>query len=217
MSAVKRLQKHLDLDFPPVKLYLDDLEDIVNTFREVCKGASITTDEYAVENVSELSNVGRVKEITLSSNDASMALFSVRKRHVSLSSWRDTTEIRAAFSRISDLLESRRRWGRFSFLRSSPFYWATVGLVWGFLLFDNLGILNKQWSLSLATAAISLMVFSLYAQFGMGSVIIPKMRRTELSFLERNKDRLLVSLISILLGSVLTFLSQMLWKWIFSS
>jgi len=199
-----------------VKLYLDDVEEIVDSFKEISGKVMISTDEYSVDAVSELSEIHHIKELTIWSGLPYLGLM-VTRHYVSLRSLgSSSTQMRGVASKISDILKSRTRLYPLSLLSTASPY---LGVVWGLLLPLGLisiaeGVRNKQlWLFSLGSAATVLgMVMAYLGIFGLGSRIISKKRSAEESFWERNKDTVVVSTIMLFLGALLTFLGQLAWK-----
>lgn len=212
----KLVKSSIDQDFPPVKLYLDDVEEIVDSFKEISeKEVMISTDEYSVDAVSELSEIHHIKELTIQSYSPYLRL-GVTRHCVSLSSpGSSSTQMRGVATKISDILKSRTRLYPLSLLSTaSPF----LGVAWGFLISLGLisiaeGVRNKQlWLFPLGSAVTVLGMVMGYAAVGLGSRIISKKRSAEESFWQRNKDTLVVSTIMLFLGALLTFLAQLGWK-----
>lgn len=199
-----------------MKLYLDDVEEIADSFKGISGKVMISTDKYSVDAVSELSEIHHIEELTIWSDLPYLGLM-ITRHYVSLRSvGSSSTQMRGVASKIGEILKSRARLYPVSLLSTAPPY--LTGGVLGLLLPLGLisievGFMNKQlWLFSLGSAATVLGMVMVYLIFGLGSRIISKKRSAEESFWERNKDTLVVSTIMLFLGALLTFLGQLAWK-----
>ncbi len=56
---MKKIAKSYWKNLPPVKLYLDDVEKIIEIMRESSSGVELTTDEYAFSDINDLLELHR--------------------------------------------------------------------------------------------------------------------------------------------------------------
>ncbi len=200
-------------NLPPARLYLDDLKLIEERFRESSGEVEITVGDYALDSTQEIPEVSR---------SASHALkFWCRKPDVSLRFTRDqiylglyedTAEAWGLASRVKDVLRHCRSFST----RAYGFRWPAV-VLWNV---GVMGVLSNRIRNSLALSLSCWLFLCLggtciacwiYVSSNF-AIIYPYRRSDNPGFFRRNKDRLVLALISALVGAALTAVVTVLLK-----
>lgn len=207
-KRAKSYGKHIQ----PVRLYLDDVETIYETLREVAERVKITTDEYVLDNPDQLAEL-RKDYLTYLEISSSEPYISVDLK--SSSCWlyianNEPTSL-GVFEKIRQLLIRRRP--LFWFIYTLPFsvlLSISTGICLGGLVLSSTNLTNMSQlvvSLNVAGALIAFfgVLRSSYVKFNRHSVIFLAYRSSTQSFIRRNKDQITLAFISAVLGGVVTF------------
>ena len=193
----------------PVKLYLDDLEQIVSILKAESSEVKIETDEYKYESLEEL--VGSKKEtiyklklicgkwphVDLNLNSYSVELFISE----------DEPKLRGVFEKIKEILVKRERIYR----RFVSFRWAMI-----FSLAPGIIFLGKVVFFPSAPTPFSFLWFFIILSLIINlwlrlerdkySIIVLKHKIDQESFLKRNKDQVWLLIFGAVFGIVGTVL-----------
>lgn len=196
-------------DLPPVKLYLDDIEKIVEILREVSTTIKIETDEYSIEDVKELASLDkeRVTELNIQSAEPYLNLrIGPQKSWLNIA--KDEPSSRGTFEKIKEVLFLRRR-KALGFLDK----WSiTFPLTWllGFATVEfMIKAIRGGGTLFIIGSIISPLILLFYLLLASyfwshGSFIIILRRRSqEQSFIKRNKDRIIVGVLLALVSGAI--------------
>lgn len=205
---MRKLSKRLRDRLPSVKLYADDLQRLKEILSEAGDAVTVKTSDYEFDTLEELKNIGKfVREIDLETDKTRVWVW-IKKDGVSLSSASDVTS-RGLLAEVKAFLLSRRRWGTRVF--SSPFSVALgATLMTGSGNAATLDSAEKVVLPILLVAALG--AFLVVMGFGdFPRTIIFTTRRSERpSVWERNKDQLLLQVvsgvISLVVGLVVGYL-----------
>ena len=107
---------------PPVKLYLDDIERIVEILREGTRATlEIATGEYELDNVSELLDLDkeRIPDLHIHSRTATPISLDFSYESAVIQSSSSTAEIRGVIAMVEDVLAGCRRSILWRFLHQS--------------------------------------------------------------------------------------------------
>ena len=213
---MKKLLKSHSERLDPVKLYLDDIERILDIIRETCPETTMETDEYAVGEVAQLESLGRDSINTLDI-ECSRPYITLQFRPyvTSLYIGQDTAEARGVFEKVKTVLVANRR--RPQWLISNLWFATWLGVPSLLLFFAAL----ERRSVAAGAAAILGFVLA-----GAGtwwayelaihrhSVVVLRRRSQGASFWKRNRDRIItgiiLSVIDLAAGSMFTLLIQWL-------
>jgi len=209
---MKRVKSTYVESLGPVKLFLNDVEEIVSILREVSATVDIRTDEYSMESVEELKklDVDCIHELTIQCREPYVSLELDRYR-IWLYIAEDTPVSRGLFEKVKEVLVRRRR--RLArILRNPSLIWVPLGL----LIYPIvIGLRLSNWSL-LALGLFLLISICIWgrwawvARFERYSTIVLRRQSEHKSFWERNKDQLLLSVISAIIGGVITYVFTIL-------
>lgn len=112
---MRKINKPLREELPPVKLYLDDLKSICNVLKQKAKSIDITTEDYRVEDINQLKNIEIKKLHRLSINcyDPYISI-DFTPSGATIYFAEDSTYNRGILSEIEDILSNRKVFlGRF--------------------------------------------------------------------------------------------------------
>jgi len=187
-----------------VVLYLDDLERIVEVFKEVTDKVDITLDSYALDNLSEIETLDEefFNSVSIYGIDRSLVL-SIDKSKVYLAEYEGSLETRGFFEKVKKILNERRR--KFSWLFHS--FWIIPILV--FLSIFLIIFSNQHNNILLKIIGILIIIFVIIWPGQLIGVFyrnkIYTSRKSELSsFWKRKKDDIILAIISALIGGVIT-------------
>ena len=191
-------------DFPATTLYIDDFSEIIDTLFEACKRIEIKVGEYKITDKAELQALaekfpdGRFSDVRIEAYDPYIS-FDFRSFAVSAYVSHDSIELRGVISKVRDIV-ARGKKKRPSLPISTLSYITVAVGVWQ--------LLSKEYFLGAVLLLLSLAVIPLAVRFDMkNNVVIHSKRRGEVtSFLQRKRDDILISLISAILGGVVTYL-----------
>ncbi len=203
---MQKLTKSHGEHLRPVTLYLEDLEHIVDVLSEVSDKVSISTGDYALEDLKQLTELKResINELSLSIKEPYVSL-DLMPNSIWLYISKDDAVSRGAFEKIKQvLLQSRRPFtgllheSSFTGLLSAVgFYPLIYGIVRGNWLFITVGI-------ALIAMGIIWFWYGFQDKFKRFSVIIPRYKSQAPSFFKRNSDAILLSIISAIAGGLIT-------------
>jgi hypothetical protein len=105
---VNQIRRHL----PPLKLYLEDLEQIVQLLNSISSNVRIRTNEHEFESVSELSQIKQkvLRNLQIYSSDSEISL-RLTRNSATLYLEEDLPANRGVFEQISRCLTKRRTYG----------------------------------------------------------------------------------------------------------
>ncbi len=190
------------------KFYLDDIENIVEIFREASGEVRIETKGYALDSVQELANLGSetINDLKISIQHPHVKL-ELQNFIIELYIGDDSPLSRGIFEKVKAIVNKKNK-SFISTLRNSAF---GVGLSSAFLFLGVIAAFQQSWSLvTLALiAAITCAFWARWAwneHFGRYSIIMLKKQAEHKSFVERNKDQIILIIVSGLVGAIITYI-----------
>jgi len=206
---MKKIDKSISKEYLPVNLYLDDLENIHGILREVSDSVSIETDEYKFDTIEEVASNrkgDRIKELHLktTTNPHVTLGFTPLWARIYVSS----SEANGAgiFYKLNQVIEKRTRTLKWLYSFYVPFIVGGIMLLSSRFL-PSLTYSSSPFYVSLAVSVTALLfmwvIWITYVRLRKHSTIALIHRSTEKSFLQRNKDNLILVIISALLGAIL--------------
>lgn len=202
LKLVKSRHEYLS----PSVLFLDDIERIIEIISKVSDEIKITTNEYELESVKELSELNKqyITELHIDSHKPSISL-DLESQDIRLYLGEVTPEARGILEEIKDVLCSRRRkfWSLFS--RKGFITWIIFSGV-SFFLPEG-----RIWDSALIFLFIPLFTFWIWwswkVVFHEYSLIFLKESRQE-SWWKRNKDKIIVG---VIVGVVISIVQALVW------
>lgn len=208
---MKKRTKQLQCSMGPVRLYLDDIRELVRVMGELPSAGelNIQSGDYEFTGVEDLANspeaVLRELRITCGNTLSSSIWLSIDGSNVYLSSRKDAIAHFGVYTQIKALLQSRRpKWSWLSQVRTvrAVTILAAVGLI--LVLAGGItGVAPLVWvgfwatGLGLLFLAVTLTTHTL----GKSAIILQERSEQE-SFLQRNKDSIALVLITALVTMI---------------
>jgi len=202
MKKVRELPRG---DYRKPKLYVDDLEDIINIFERTCNDIEISCGDYKYDSLDELleHRDGSIDSLTIYGQRPYLYL-SISKTYNNLSANREYPEATTAFYEIDAIMRACERPKNFLDKISWVFWILAIPMLW-IMYRPVLEGTPRQWWLYYVLPVF--FVWSLYVAWERSYVntIILLNRKDEVkSFFQRNKDSLMGNLI---VGVVVAVLS----------
>jgi len=211
--ATRRLPQSYSEAYPQVKLYLDDVEEIVKILKEISNEIEIKTEEYAFSDVSELTKTYAEDFTNLEIGSRNPYInIAFRRYRLSVYASEQTLAILGAIQKIKDLLRKRKRsW----ILRR---YYLVILIDTTLTLILARGVTSwfsvAPLPIDLLNGIVVVLNFSLiWKSYKIPhSLIIPQRRLERISFWKRNRDQILVGIICAILGGLFVSLLNYLTK-----
>jgi len=226
---MKKIIKSYSKRYPILRLFKDDLEQIATLCKENFEGYKIEAGGYELDDISELSKINK-REISNFSISAHAPYTSdeghliPRPPYISLNiskisiklyiSDKDNIKLSGIFSKIDAILTKRR-----SFLRilaskwmQIPFLLMHVLTLWFYP--DEYKIQKVLLIISIAILAVLWFLWAYNTDKKRHGLIYLLNSHSKISFLKRNRDKIFLIIIGAVVGGVLTFLIELLTKWL---
>ncbi|MGA2504299.1 MAG: hypothetical protein ABSG01_09440 [Anaerolineales bacterium] len=207
---MEKLLKDVSASFEPSVLYLDDIEHIIEIFKEASDKVNISTADYAIEDLNQLSKLKyeSLNELNISIDNPHLSLHLKPDYLMLFTSKNDLLSI-GLFEKIKAFLLKKRR----------PFIWLINNFVlWSIFSFIGLysftGSLQNHYWIGATLSSILIIILGFWiwyyfrVQFKIHSVIILKNRIQAPSFWKRNSDKIWLIIMSALAGGIITFLIE---------
>jgi hypothetical protein len=206
---MKRIKKSISIEIPPVRLFLEELKAIEKVYKEHFETYKIKTEDFELDSLDELRDIEKAELKNLSfesSNPYIRVAFS--PRNATIFSFEDSvnsTGIVTKLKNISDkgitplrYLSSAWCWVPFNvlfliFVLLFPPKEYTVAFGIGLASFTGMAIVWILWSYRFATKKHSLIFLT--------------SRRSQRNFFLRNKDQILLSVFSVVIGALISLLA----------
>ena len=196
----------------PVKLYYDDIEKIVSTLKEVNDNITLEGFDFYLDNIEELKDINEtvLTELKISIRKPNLSVY-LKPDGVSIYAGEDTAIHRGLFEEIKNQLKKHRR--PFSLITHNT----TVAFsLAGALIGISISLITKTFTsfeyyriiacciIILASVVWSKITYS--NRNNKYSIIYPKRRKEAPNFLKRQKDQIILALISAIFGALFTLL-----------
>jgi hypothetical protein len=191
----------------PVRLYLDDLQEIVGFLEEPCDRVEIQTGDKVLDSLDELQSLKKeVLHKLKISGWAPYISVDMSPNQIWLYIAEDTPESRGLFEKIKTVLVRCQRPLSGLFHSSSLVGLAWPLTIWGVVLglkVDSVFLASMFGVLFLLTIAWAICGFRDWTR--RFTAVVPKHRVDSPGFLKRNKDKILLSIISALIGALVAY------------
>lgn len=195
----------------PVRLYLDDVEEICKILHEVTESVQLITEDYLFEEPEQLAELRKdyITDLEIRSSNPFISV-DLKPGKGWLYIAKDEPASRGVFEKVMQFLEERRYplW-RFTTFPSILLFSSCLGLSLAFLLVLATGILELGLPV-IVVSAVGVLVFVLLILHGVEisskkySVVFLTHRANAQPFLKRNRDQIILALISAILGGLVT-------------
>lgn len=214
---MEKLPKIIYETVPPVKLYLDDLQEIETLLKEhYGDKIEIRTKEYKFNSVDGLQQLDEPKiyHLKISVGEgifASDVEMELKRSEATIFCRTDTPKDHGIVNKLKELLLNRKRLAR----KLRP--------LWFLCLIASLVVLYlfQRYSTSLpiilvlaiiALILVTLQLWIVLADIRYHCIIIPKWKRDAPSFWTRNKDQIWLLIIGAIVGAIITAIVTLLLK-----
>ncbi len=207
---MRKIKKPLKKSFPPVELYFDDLESICAILKQRVKSTNIIAEDYKMKSIKQLKKLGMKKTHHL--------LIECFEPYLRIKFFANSAEIyfaedsaynRVILSEIANIISKRKvLMGRF--LTS---FWAfalngiiTIGSFTGMIFTFSKDLVSSAW-LCLGLLLLSIFSAILLCKLTFGwysTIVIFERKREEDTFWKRNKDQLLIAIITATIAALFT-------------
>lgn len=202
---MQKISQSLGEHLQPVTLYMDEIEQIVNAFREISPDVSVSTNDYLLTDFKQLSEFKKeyLTDVNIKVREPYIDL-SLEHHQIFLYAAKDDLISRGLYEKVKAILRKNKR----------PFFkiLQNFGIITGISLYLILYGLSRQSWQTVSVAAVSLLVsiaigwYAYQDRFKKFSIIIPKYKVEVPSFWKRNSDALVLALFSAVFGGIVTLI-----------
>ena len=207
---LKKIQRHLGEHLKPVKLYYDDILDLIEILKEGGGEIEIEADDYMLDSPDEILSIEKPFFTKLEIRHLNPRIsINFESNNIWLYAAEDTPVQRGLFGKVKSLLKEKQR--TFATILQSSIY---SGLYTGASTWFLFGLLfnetNKTRSiiigLLMLCTGILWMALGHKSQFRYFSIIVPSKKKESLNYWQRNKDQIIVAFIAAALGIIGTII-----------
>ena len=211
---MKKIETSIGEHLRPVVLYVEDLEQLERILQEGSPEVSIRTKTHQLESLTELLQLptAEINELELTAMKPYVSV-SFGPAHIWLYASDDTPAQRGVFEKIKAFLNTRKQstWlfspildGLLLGAGINALAWSILGRHWHGAVVSTVGIV----------VAIAFAVYAHRRRFRRFSIIRPRRRAESPGFMTRNADRIVLAVISALLGGVVGVAIDRLARWL---
>jgi len=196
---LKKLNKHLGEHLKPVKLFYDDIEEIYEILKAANNEVKIEADNYEIESLDEILTIKKpfFTNLQISIRNPYVSI-NFKNNEIWLYASEDTAIQRGLYEKLKLLINKKKRLFA-PLLQNSIFSGLYLGTsFWWFL--------TKEFTMGLIIIITGLlwMYLGYKSQFQHFSIIVPEYSNNKPNFFIRNKDNIILAVISALLGGIIT-------------
>ena len=210
---MEKVKKNLLKNYPILRLYKSDLEKIFKLFKDHYPEIEIVADGFKLDDFSELSKINKqeIFDFEISAHNPFLSVdFSRNSARIYLSD-EDDIKLRGLADKIADILSERKSYLRFF---ANPWTPNLICLI-GFILIFSL---SKEVKTPLYLFPFYILFIGLWYFWGIKiatkkhSLIYLYDYSSAPSFFKRNKDRILLAILSAAIGGIITLIISLLLK-----
>lgn len=191
----------------PVRVYLDDIQEIIGILRDSCEEVLIQTSNNQLDNVDELVSLRKdmLHDLKIYGRRPYISI-DMEPNQIWLFVSEDTPESRGLFEKVKVVLLKCTR--PFTWLLHSSFL---NGIAWPLTILG--AVLSWRMNSNLLTAFFAILfllcvlwvVYGYYDRFNRYTVVVPRHRIDSPNFLKRNTDKIVLAIISALIGALVSY------------
>lgn len=211
---MKKKSKFISKYLNPVKLYMDDIDEIVSKIQHICSELEFSDKDYEYDSLEELikHSGDKLRELSIIGREPYISL-DITKYNIGLYTAGESDEAVCLFYFFKDFLRNKSKW-----------YWKFLKpFVWGNMLIPATFIFLAAWfanGISSGVARVAFVVLSIIfllfilsiLKYLEGSTIYLKKRYKVISFLERNRDNIVMAIITGIIFLIGTIVSKFIFK-----
>jgi hypothetical protein len=206
---VEKIRRHIGEYLKPVKLYFDDIEELVDIFHNAGADIQIEADDYKIASPEEILSIKKPYFTDLKIRQCNISVsVDFSSNGIWLFAAEDTPVQRGLFEQTKSILRKKRR-------LLAPFFQSSIlsGLFLGasswFIIGSSLITMSRAWQLFIGVSMIFIgalwMWFGHLSRFRRFSIIVPFRKSDRPNFWIRNRDQIILALISAALGAIGAF------------
>lgn len=208
---MKRVERVFFERLPPVKLYLEDVEEVCAIVQENAARLELETGDVALNGPLDLQRLPK-NELTelevrgIRESGGTSLSVDFERSHITLFSSKDDSVSLGTAAKVKRVLRPRQR-NLVRVLLSPIFGGIPVGLFLSATVISIVGLVEGSALLSIASLVLfaqgGLFVAPIFLYSRKANLIIVKFRRDAPSFWQRRKDDLVVGLLAALVGAII--------------
>jgi hypothetical protein len=208
------LKKSINKNLPRSRLFLADLRSIYDILKKHYENVIIQTSDYEISDFDQLKKIGssEIHNMTfdcyVANSWSSKIRIYFRKNFATIQMDEDTTLNRGILTEIEAVIDKRKQ--RITSILTNTNFLLCFSLILIGTLFWLMSIDAAILVLCLAFLLFTNFAYFYWLQENNYSVIALYERRERPSFLKRNKDRIIVAIISSVITAFLTYIATML-------
>jgi hypothetical protein len=213
---MKKLIRSYSVHPKPVRLYLDDLEEIVNIMKESCEQVDIEVGEYHLDSVDELPKMSQevFHQMEISSPDPYFSL-DLDPSGIRLVIARDTPSSRGILEKVNAVLVRRGRW--FAPLLNTPMFVVALAMLFVLifvpLLFGFSPGPSITYQVLLNVAWFGVFLYVAYNCVKNFTTIVARRRIESPAFFKRNADKIIVGVVTSIITTLAYTIIANAFKW----
>lgn len=215
---MKKIIKSRSESLEPSRLYLEDIEDILESFSKVTDDIIITTTDYELSGIDDFKKINEecLTELKISSSKPYISLdFTKSDTRIYISE--DVPESRGIFEEIKEIIQSRRNKSS-RIIQSPTLSGAIIGFSFWFILPAVMNMrykgtvledVNDNNGLLLGTGILVLVFGIIHSKWTLDirikkhSVIYLRRKSESPSFFRRNQDQIIIATFSAIVGAII--------------
>lgn len=194
------------------KLYLDDIEDIIEKLTQKSLTVKIYDDQNIYDNITEVIELKgkNPKKLSIVGNADFLESISLKIEKNDIWIYSNGSETLYLYGiELNDFIRTKKNWLLSILNPNILFVSSIISLVFVILLIDfKTKTLPYNWLIWIPTALYSLLIFRTIIKYFWTNLEL--VRRHQYGFIKRNKDSILLMIIGAILGSILTIITQKL-------
>lgn len=211
-NKMKKIIPSRSEDLKSARLYLDDIKEIFEILFNSAENVTIETKNYMLDSMEDFTELHeeKIHDITLSSQEPYVTVKFSPSR-ISLYIGKDNNESRGIFEKIKKILIKCER--PFTWILHNSVAYTLCTYLFFCLIGFSIAIKDAFLSVYFSLLFILCLLWAIYGwndRFYHFSTIILKYRINYPSFIKRNKDRIIIALISAVVSAILTWILSLL-------
>ncbi|MBL1243263.1 MAG: hypothetical protein COA39_002515 [Sulfurimonas sp.] len=205
---MKRREQSLSKSFKPMKIYYDDIEELYSIFKEHPEEVKIEADEFELDNLKEILKIKKdyFTNLKIYAHRPYVSL-DFSKSDIRLYISDDSPLQRGLYEKLNTVLQPKERIFLSNIIKFIDYMLSPIIFGLSFLI-DNI-ILRTIIQLGSAIWWILGFIYN----FKLTSKIIPFRKLERPNFFQRNKDQMITSIVSAIIGgAIVLFLTKWLEK-----
>ena len=196
---MERIPGHLQKNFYPLKLYLDDLKDIIEIIEYEISQMNVFIGNYRIHDIDDVHSLREEYFNKVYIHKNSYCTLDFNNKYASLTIYGDTNLYRGLYGRLLNKIKKRQRRFLYVLSKEFDFYTSIILILFSFIA---LVIFNIWVFLVLALTILCAYIilgttYYYFSEFYTLLILHPK--KNAQGFLKRNKDNILLEIIKAII------------------